>query len=772
MKTFMNYTKENLWQLEETGFDASSLGKAEAIFSLGNGYLGTRSATEESYISEKRNTFVAGTFNKFDENEVTELPNTPDVWNMEFLINNTRFDLGVGEISDYSRTINLKNGLLTRSLTWTHQDIQVRFTFKRFVSFKRRHLMMSQVHIENLTDKTLDFEVVSGINGQLSNSGSQHFTEGGKSLVENTYMQMMPKTTSSDIQFVITSGHLLSTEPKQRIVMERRKIFMKYWFELPARKEISIEKRSSIYTSIDNDLLDNTEVAMKEIAIAEMKEIEASSFDHLFLESAQAWEEKVWNIHPIEIETENYKDQLAIRFAKYHLHVMTPAHDERMNIGAKGLSGEGYKGHTFWDTEIFMLPYFTFTHPEIAQKLVTYRYLGLEGAHKKAAFNSYEGAQFPWEAAWPDDGETTPVWGAADIVTGEQTKIWSGFIEQHITSDVAFGVKQFIDVTGNTAWAREKGYEIIFDTAKFWNARLEWNSNKELYEINNVIGPDEYKEHINNNAFTNYTARWNIQLALKLMKELVEEDNELLQVLDKKLELSKLQEQWEIKVDKIFLPKPTQEGVIPQDDSYLSKPIIDLEKYKSSDEVGTLFHDYNLSQVGNMQITKQADVLLLVLLFENLFGKEIKEANWAYYEPKTTHDSSLSLSTHAILAADLGKMKESYKLFNEAMNIDMGEYMHSSDEGIHAASLGGIWQAIVFGYGGVRVLDGQLRIEPHLPKEWSKLSFGITWKNQDLSIEVTKGNTFTVRNLSATKEVMYLSYGEELRAEEKVLQLT
>ena len=227
-----------------------------------------------------------------------------------------------------------------------------------------------------------------------------------------------------------------------------------------------------------------------------------------------------WQKHPIKIKSEDPRDQLAIRSAKYHLHSMVPAHDERMNIGAKGLSGQGYKGHTFWDTEVFMLPYFTFTHPEIAEKLLTYRYLGLAGAHKKAIDNGYEGAQYPWEAAWPTDGEVTPVWGAADIVTGKAMKILSGFIEQHITSDVAFGVKQYLDVTGNQAFANEKAYEILVDTAKFWASRLEFDTSSAQYVITNVMGPDEYKEEINNNAYTNYTAHWNISYVIDLIEHL------------------------------------------------------------------------------------------------------------------------------------------------------------------------------------------------------------------------------------------------------------
>lgn len=764
----MNYVKDNLWQIEEVGFDSRYLGKTESTMALGNGYIGSRSATEERYTTERRDTFVAGTFNKFADNEVSELPNTPDMWWMDFVINGENFSLEKGEVSNYSKRLNLKNGELTREFDWKFATMKLHFTFRRFVSKAHRHYLSSFVSIDNLTDTPVSVQIRSGVNGQVTNSGSQHFHEGEKGLVDGKYMQMMSQTNESQIDFVQTIAHWIDAENlSERIEMGRRQIFMNYFFDLPANESATIEKRMSIYTSIDNDLADHEVSVIRQTAISEMEALEAFSFAELLQESAEKWQE-MWEKHPIEIETENFEDQLAIHFAKYHLHVMTPAHDERMNIGAKGLSGEGYKGHTFWDTEIFMLPYFNFTHPEMAKSLVTYRYLGLDGAHKKAKANGYQGAQYPWEAANPTDGEVTPVWGAADIVTGQSTKIWSGFIEQHITSDVTFGVKQYIDVTGDKEFAEEKAYEILFDTAKFWGSRLEYNAEKACYEIKDVIGPDEYKEHVNNNAYTNYTAHWNVTYALKLAEELKESHPEIFEKLNQKLGLDAVLADLAQKVDKIFLPQPTEEGIIPQDDSYLGKQTIDLTKYKAADSVDGLFHDFNLEQVNQMQITKQADVLLLLYLFEGLFPHELKLKNFEYYEPRTTHDSSLSLSTHAILSADLGKLDESYEFFKKARNIDMGAYMKSSDDGIHAASLGGIWQMIVFGYGGVRMIEGKLRIEPHLPQAWNKLTYGFDYQGESVTVVVTKDG-FELTKEDNGNTVDFVSNGTTYTLENKLL---
>ncbi|RFE01032.1 glycoside hydrolase family 65 protein [Streptococcus parauberis] len=748
----MSISYENSFTITENNFDGQSLGKVEAVFSLGNGYLGTRSSLEEKYPNEKRGTFIAGTFNQFDLAEVTELPNFPDVWNMEFSINGQRFHLETGKILDYKRSINYKTGELSRRVTWEKDDYKLSFQFTRFVSKKQLHLLASKVIVTNLSDQPIEVELYSGINGQVTNSGTQHFSEGRKLLVEQKYLQSFMFTSESKISAVVTTEHRFSKQPKKaRPETARRGMYARYFFDLDVNETQEIEKISSYFTTNDFDF--NSK--LDEQSIIFHKQLENSNYDSLFKESAKAWE-SVWNHHPIVIDSSDMRDQLAINFAKYHLHVMTPAHDERMNIAAKGLSGEGYKGHTFWDTEIFMLPYFTYTFPKIARSLEKYRYLGLEGAHVKAESNGYKGAQFPWESANPNMGEVTPIWGAADIITGKETKIWSGFIEQHITSDVAYGVKQYIDVTGDQEFAESYGYEILLDTAKFWASRFEFDSKRSKYVITDVIGPDEYKEHVDNNAFTNYTAHWNIQYALNLAKELATRKPSLYNRLHQKVDLDTAIKEWEELLPLIYLPEPTNDGIIPEEDKYLDKKIIDLTPYKEEAAVGTLFHDYNLEQVNEMQVTKQADVLLLLFLFENLFDKDIKEKNWHYYEPKTTHDSSLSLSTHALLAADLGLMEKSYQLFKEACEIDMGEYMHSSDEGIHAASTGGIWNAVIFGYGGLRVLDGKLRIEPNLPKEWNSLNYEIEFQSAVVKVEVTKESV----TISTDREISFEHKGK------------
>lgn len=747
-----DFTKAKEWKIVETGFFPHALGKAEANFCLGNGYLGLRSATEEKYPGEVRDLLIAGTFDCFSPEEVTELPNAADVTNIELTLNGERFDLTRGLIKAYSRELNIKTGLLTRQVEWeSPKGESFTLKFERMVSLKRLHTIAARVTIIPKEDAVINFQ--SGIDGRMTCDGSQHFTEGQTRFYDKHYMQFVPRTIQSDIVFVFDAAHTFTVDgepvvPKSDINILRRRMYSNYTLEGKAGQAVVMEKFSNVYTTRDKETEQLSVKELQAYALEQLKLDEKAGFSLLAKESADTWQEKVWDRAPITIEGSEF-DQLVIRFGQYHMQIMTPAHDNRMNIGAKGLSGEGYKGHTFWDTEIFLLPYFIFTMPEIARSLEEYRYLSLPGAHAKAKHNGYTGAQFPWESAWLDDGEVTPEYMGTDIVTGQLIKVWSGFIEIHITADVAFGVWQYYECTGDQDYMDRYGYELILDCAKFWASRLEEGQDGMLH-INDVVGPDEYKEHVDDNAFTNYLVRWNIQKAMEYAKMLKEDRPELYQALDEKLGLKACMEQWEDQGNRIFLTKPNENQVLPQDSTYLTLKDIDLSKYKKQAHVGGIFKDYNQDQITKIQVSKQADVMVLFYLLEDLFPQEVKLASWDYYEPRTLHDSSLSLSTHSVLATDIGNTELGYEMFEKACLIDLdNENPHSSDAGIHAASYGGLWQCVVYGFGGVRMLGGKLRISPSLPKAWSKLSYTILWKGQRLAVTVTKDRVEIVNEKAA-----------------------
>jgi hypothetical glycosyl hydrolase len=749
------------WLVTETDFDVRFQGKCETIFCQGNGYMGMRTATEERYINQVRNTFVSGTFNKFDEYDVTELPNAADVSNIDIRIDGKLFGLDKGSFSDYHRTLNLKTGEVTREFTWkNHENKAFQFSFKRFISFDNLHLIAAEIKIKAM-NQSARIEFNGGINGQMTNSGAQHFHEGEKRIFDKKYMQMLQQTTQSGITFIHNTVHSITSEGAEatsRFEMDRRRVFMIYNAEIGVNQTIKLEKISNLYTTRDKDSESLSLESLRKYSIGQLKSACRSGYDSLLNLSAKVWSEK-WKAIDIRIESNDDFNQLAVRFAQYHLLIMTPAHDSRMGIGAKGLSGEGYKGHSFWDTELFMLPFFTFTQPHFARSLLEYRFNTINGARKKASENGYKGAMFPWESAWADDGEVTPVWGAADIITGESTKIWSGFIEQHITSDISFAIWQYYQVTGDEDFMDKYGYEILLDTGIFWASRLQWDENEKRYYINEVIGPDEYKEHVNNDAFTNYTAHWCIENAIHYYHLLKYGKPEIFSRLEPILNLESEIKELKEKLPLIYLPQPNENNIIPQDDTYLTLKDIDLTKYKNQEHVGSLFLDYSLNQVAKMQVSKQASVVMLMYLLEHKFSREVKQANYNYFESRTLHDSSLSFSTHSILANDLENKDLAYNLYRQAATIDLGLNMKSSDHGIHGGSLGGVWQIIVCGFGGMRMIGGKLRIEPKLPKEFTQIAYPLYWKGNLLEVTVTH-DILSVNN-KGTEPVTFSHFGKD-----------
>ncbi|MCD8087876.1 MAG: glycoside hydrolase family 65 protein, partial [Oscillospiraceae bacterium] len=583
---------------------------------------------------------------------------------------------------------------------------------------------------------------------------------------EKKYIQLLETTLQSGITFVVNAVHRFALngvplELETDVNIDRRVIYADYTVKLKPGDAFTAEKYANVYTTRDLDCVGLTVAQLQARTLEDLKVSADLGYQALAEESAAQWRLEIWDNAPVEIvgDENSRMDLFALRFAQYHMRLMLPRHDNRMNIGAKGLSGEGYKGHCFWDTEIFLLPYYMFTDPEAARKLEEYRYLSLPGAHKKARDNGYQGAMFPWESAWLDDGETCPLYMGTDILTGTPIKVWSGIIEQHITADVAFGAWQYATIAGDQNFLDRYGYELIMDTATFWASRLEPGEDGR-YHINDVVGPDEYHEHVNDNAFTNYMACWNLKKAIAYHDHLKTADPALFQRLDEKLNLSQVYPKWVDGAARLYLPQPTAEGILPMDDRFMDGEEIDLSKYKNQEFVAGIMKDYNLDQIQRLQVCKQADCLVLFYLLEDQFPPEVKRASWAYYEARTVHDSSLSLSTHSVQAADMGELEMAYNLFRRASMIDLGPYMGTSDAGIHAASFGGVWQCVVYGFGGVRMLNGKLRIQPNLPRGWDRLDFTLMWKGQRLRVSAAK-DSLTVENLTKTAPVFVTLNGME-----------
>lgn len=736
----MTFNHSN-WTIKETSFNIDHLAKFESIFAQGNGRIGLRNALEEAYVTETRGMFVAGTFNKAFTNEVTELPNFMDVTRFDIYVDGELFSLLHGTVHEYERILSLKHGEVIRHVTWeSPKGTTLKLTFRRFVSSSERDLIAQRINIQSLSEKPLQLKIKTGIDGTMHNHGSQHFTEESKRVYDESFLQYGGTTSQSNVYVsanVACRAHLNGEEFDKRFSFARREIMFTYDVSLEKKATFVVEKMSIIHSTRDGENQDVSTETIDHNAYQRIKMVYDEGYDEWLKKNNQTWD-MFWGKNDIRIESEDPFDVIAVRFAIYHMNIMTPKHDSRMSIAAKGLTGEGYKGHTFWDKDIFILPFWIYHQPEVAKSLVEYRYQSLLGAKKKATENGYEGAMYPWESAWINDGEVTPEEGGTDIYTGKPERIITGKKEIHITADVIYGLWHYWKMTGDDAFMHQKGYEMVFETARFWLSRLEYNPENDFYEINDIIGPDEYKEHVNNNHYTNYMAKWNIELAIRNYEILKETLPNVYEQLSDRFSLEHMIEEAKEKVKKIFLQEPREDNIIAQDDTYLSLKEIDLHPYKNLDRAGAIMDDYNITQISKLKVSKQADVVVLPFLFKDLFDEETLKANVDYYEAHTLHDSSLSLSTYAIMSKEIGKLQQSYSLFKQACRIDLGPQPHSSDMGIHAASLGGIWEVAIMGYAGVRQKDGRLNIDPVLPEQWNRISFAIWFRNQRIYFDITK----------------------------------
>ncbi|MCC8017773.1 MAG: family 65 glycosyl hydrolase, partial [Lachnospiraceae bacterium] len=582
-----------------------------------------------------------------------------------------------------------------------------------------------------------------------------------------------------------------------RTVDDRRRMYSKYELSVPEGRTIRFEKISTVYSTRDLEYAGMTEMETVERFLKDARALiqsaSAAGYDQLFADSCKAWEnfweeQDIWieaaerdraeeNAAHCTVDEENAshcvndgdKDQLAIRFALYHLRIMTRKGDGRIGIAAKGLTGEGYKGHSFWDTETFIFPYFQMADPQTARTLLEYRYRGLYGARIKAKENGYEGAMYPWESAWVSDGEVTPYILGVNVHTGEPQYCYTGMIEIHITADIIYALWQYYTATGDEEFMERCGYEMILDTARFWNSRLEWIGERDRYEIRDVIGPDEHKEHIDNNAYTNYLAGYNMELAISVMDKLAESNPALYKELETRLtDLEALKQQLTGKLAKLYLPQPDKEtGIIPQFDGYCDLKEVDLTKYKESSVVGTFFRDYSVEDVQHIKAGKQADVVELLYQLEDIADTDVKRSNYLYYEGFTLHDSSLSRAIHSIMACDLGMGSEAYGMFRRAADTDMGQEMTSSNAGIHSANMGGIWQDVVMGFGGLRISKGRLRICPHLPEAWGHLTYPVCWRGNRLTVSVRR-DEIRIRNAGEAFEAEIAGRTERIPAGETV----
>lgn len=705
------------WQVRESEFNPAKLHHSETVFTIGNGYLGTRGAFEEKYPGEMRATFLHGVF---DDVPVvfTELANTPDWLEMEILLDGERFSLSTGKLLAYNRVLDLGSATLTRDLRWQSPSGKVtHLVFERFASLANQHICAVRATItpQNYSGRV---EVRAGLDGEVDNLAYKHWDWLAQDVKKQTAW-LHSRTRSSKVELVTALSLNLSApgKPARTSAWDvRNHPTLVCSIQLDAGQSGSALKLFSQYTS--RDMPKPLRQTRLTLAHAVRQGWSALAEAH-----RAAWD-KEWQRCDVLIEGDD-EAQLALRFNLFQLLAAAPRHDERVNIGAKTLSGYGYRGHAFWDTEIFMLPFFTYTRPEIARNLLSYRWHNLPGAFAKATGNKFQGAQYPWESAATGE-EVTPTWVPDGANRTKLIRIWTGDIEVHISADVSYGVWQYYQATGDLPFLLERGAEIILQTARFWASRVEWNAGLRRYEINDIVGPDEYHDHVDNNIYTNWLARWNLQTALHLQTWLSTEHTQAWRKLNRRVALKSPElKQWQFIIDNIYLPFDPQSRLYEQFEGYFQRSDVNFADYEP--RTLSMQQIFGIEGVCQTQVIKQPDVLMLMYMLPEYFNEETVRVNYDYYTPRTDHTlgSSLGPSIQAIMACKMGD-PAAYEHFMRAARADLFDVRGNAGDGIHGASAGGLWQAVVFGFAGLqRSATGSWQAHPRLPQGWKRIQFKI-----------------------------------------------
>ena len=723
------------WILTETQFNPEQLHSKETVFTIGNGYLGTRGSFEEGYPHALSGTFIHGVYDAVPV-VYTELVNCPDWLPLVVIVNGEspslrdaartetlreRFRLDQGEILRYDRQLDLHQGLLTRSLRWRSPSGKtIDIHFERFASLADPHVLALRCH---LTPVDFDgfIEIQASINGYPENQGFNHWEglDQGKT-DQGIWLQRCTRSSRIELGMAVKMT-ILGTEASLQVNTAPGYPTLSTTFLAKAEQTVTIEKLVTVFTSRDIET---------PVRAAQEKLAHLPDYATLLKANEQAWQE-VWQQSDILIEGDTTA-AFAVRYNLFQLLIAAPRDDDKVSIPAKTLSGFGYRGHIFWDTEIFMLPLFLFTQPTIARNFLSYRWHTLPGARRKAAHYGYKGAMFAWESADSGD-EVTPRWALESNFYGEDVRIWCRDREIHINADIPYAVWNYWQATGDDDWMQKRGAEIILDAAIFWGSRVEFNPERQKYEIRGVIGADEYHELVHNNAFTNRMAQWHLEKAIAVYDWLTDKFPERATELEQTLKLT-LEERshWQDIIAKIlFLYDPSTE-LIEQIEGFFQLEDINLADYEPRDR--SMQPILGVEKINKYQVIKQPDVLMLLYLMRESadfpYNKKALQTNWEYYAPRTdiTYGSSLGPGIHAILASDLGKSTEAYELFMRALMVDLENNRANTSDGIHGASAGGIWQAVIFGFGGIQFTENGPVANPHLPPGWTRLKFKLHWK--------------------------------------------
>jgi trehalose/maltose hydrolase-like predicted phosphorylase len=732
------------WDIADDGLSADDVLQNGNRMMTGNGCLGRRGVVDEADVKDMPATILAGVYDR--QGELWREPvNAPDPLRVLLSVGGPPLKAGDENTASHEQALNFRYGIYSRHTSWRIPDSDGIVTLKtqRFAHIENVHLLCMRCTLK--ANVPCRIEVKQGINCAIKDLSGPHlgnfvFIEEAEAPHSMHILGLSCLTLEQKIPLSVFS--LLVTDGiDSNLVKGEEGIFTFRTIDLDGSTEAEFFVYGAIYTGLDiaePGAGDPVYAAKSCIASAANE-----GWNGLLERHKSAWD-GIWRNGDVIVEGDEYA-QRCLRYSLYHLWIIAPRHcidgGKALSIPARGLSGQTYKGAIFWDTEMFIAPYFLAVKPELAAQFIRYRIQTLPGAKRKAAEYGYRGAFFAWESQETGDDACSD-FNVTDVFTGRPVRTYFRDKQIHISADIAYSIKKYVDYTGDTALLAE-AMELILETARFYLSYLYYSPEHKRYEVLDVIGPDEYHERVNNNAFTNRMIFSVFETASAYIEEYKKSDPEFIETLIERIGFKDDLQFMETVSRQFYLPQPDERGLIAQFDGYFRLEDCSLDAVKSRLKDPKEYWGGGTGVASTTRIIKQADVAAMLSLFGNDYSEAVKKANLDYYEPRTEHGSSLSTCIYALLACQTGGSDWAYPFFIKTAEIDIpGKSKHFAGlvyiGGTHPAGNGGAWLTAVHGFCGLSIENGKIKITPRLPGHWKKVRFTLIFRGVEYEVTVTK----------------------------------
>jgi alpha,alpha-trehalose phosphorylase len=745
------------WSVRETELDLNVLDQAGSVFALSNGHIGLRGNLDEGEPPGLPGTYLGGFYERrplpyaeagygYPEAGQTAV-NVTNGKIIRLLVDDEPFDVRFGELESHERVLDFRAGVLARRAEWrSPAGRQVRVSSVRMVSLVQRAVAAVLYEVEPLDgpvrlvvqselvanepmpDVDVDPRAAANLGAPLR---SEQFSDHDARAV------LVHITRQSALRMAAAMDHIVAGPPGTETASESSEDLARVTItaDVAPGQRLRVVKLLAYGWSSQRST-----AALRDEVAAALAEARHTGWDGL-LADQRRYLDDFWERADVELEGDAELQQ-AVRFALFHT-LQAGARGERRAIAAKGLTGPGYDGHTFWDTETFVLPVLTYTAPHAARDALRWRHATLGLARERAKLLGFQGAAFPWRTI--DGQECSGYWPA-------------GTAAFHIGADIADAVGRYQAASDDEAFEREIGLEILVETARLWRS-LGHHDAGGRFRIDGVTGPDEYSAVADNNVYTSLMAQRNLRLAADVVQRHA----------DRAAELGVNPEEtaaWRDAAGAILIPFDEQLGVHPQAEGFTEHQSWDFD-HTAPEQYPLMLH-FPYLELYRKQVVKQADLVLALHLRGDAFSTEEKARNFAYYEALTVRDSSLSACTQAVIAAEVGHLELAYDYFAEASLMDLEDLEHDTRDGLHIASLAGAWIVAVAGFGGMRDHDGALSFTPRLPQRLTRLAFGMCFRQRRLKVEIThKGARYSLLD-GATLEIAHHGETVHVTAEKPV----